>query len=183
MSYLLIKTPFHFKTRKFWPTYENSWSAPAWAVVHKCPVCADLLLVGRPMRQAEWTPLQASCFCNTSWAYAFLHCASLDWLTTSCLDWTLQLYIAQLVCNIIYWFDNAFGIKTKYYRLRCFLVFFSRIQDVHCPLKLSACCGFWLTINPSNVKSGNMKPLKPLRQLPYRGRLYKTINHFLITIF
>ena len=25
-------------------------------------------------------------FCNTSWAHAFLHCASLDWLTTSCQD-------------------------------------------------------------------------------------------------
>ena len=25
-------------------------------------------------------------FCNTSWAHTFLHCASLDWLTTSCQD-------------------------------------------------------------------------------------------------
>ena len=23
-------------------------------------------------------------------------------------------YIAQLVCNVIYWFDNVFEIKTKY---------------------------------------------------------------------
>ena len=47
MPYLLIKTSFHFKTRKFWSTYKNSWTAPAWAVIHKCPVCADLLPVGR----------------------------------------------------------------------------------------------------------------------------------------
>ena len=32
---------------------------------------------------------QLSYFYDTSWAHAFLHCASLDWLSTSCHDWTL----------------------------------------------------------------------------------------------
>ena len=33
----------------------------------------------------------------------------------------------------IYWFDNVFGIKMKYHRLRCFLVFFLNIENTRCP--------------------------------------------------
>ena len=47
-------------------------------------------------------------FCNATSTYAFLQCSSPDWLTTAC---QLCRYIAQPVCNLIYWFDNVFGIK------------------------------------------------------------------------
>ena len=58
-----------------------------------------------------------------------------------------------------HWFDNVFGIKTKYHRLRCFLVFssISRIYKMSifgiCIilyfLKLSACRGFMQVVSAS----------------------------------
>ena len=48
MPYLLIKTPSPLWDQEIL-TYIRKClgSVPAWAVVHKCPVCVDLLLVGR----------------------------------------------------------------------------------------------------------------------------------------
>ena len=63
MPYLLIKTrPPHFKTRKFWPTYENAWIRPC--LSRSTQMSSLCRFTSR--RQAEWTPLQASCF-NFIW--------------------------------------------------------------------------------------------------------------------
>ena len=53
--------PPHFKTRKFWPTYENAWIRPC--LSRSTQMSSLCRFTSR--RQAEWTPLQASCFPST----------------------------------------------------------------------------------------------------------------------
>ena len=43
-----------------------------------------------------------------------------------------RLYSKHIV-KPIYWFDNFFGIKSKYHRLRCFLAFFLNMKNTRCP--------------------------------------------------
>ena len=52
-------------------------------------VILEALLIKRKMPELNCDSKLANnypYFCNTSWAHAFLQCASLDWLTTSCED-------------------------------------------------------------------------------------------------
>ena len=45
----------------------------------------------------------------------------------------LRLYSKDIVRPMSnHWFDNVFGIKTKYHRLRRFLVFFLNIRNTRC---------------------------------------------------
>ena len=46
-----------YKTRKFWPTYENAWIRPC---LNRSTQMSSLCRF-TSRRQAEWTPLQASC--------------------------------------------------------------------------------------------------------------------------